>query len=80
LTLLRSIFPFVHAFDEEDAAEAAAVRAHLDNLKPNAQPIGPNDVLLAGHARAIGAVLVTHNVREFARVPRLKFEDWQSPF
>ncbi|MES2692868.1 MAG: PIN domain-containing protein [Verrucomicrobiota bacterium] len=79
LALLRSIFPFVRAFSEEDAIEAASVRAYLETLKPNAQPIGPHDVLLAGHARALGAVLVTHNLREFTRVPRLVVEDWQTP-
>ena len=79
LTLLRSIFPLVRAFEEEDASEAASVRAYLETLKPNAQPIGPHDVLLAGHALALGAVLVTHNVREFSRVPHLVVEDWQTP-
>lgn len=78
LTLLRSVFPAVHAFAEEDATEAAFVRAHLETLKPNAQPIGPYDVLLAGQALALGAVLVTHNVREFSRVPGLTIEDWQA--
>lgn len=78
LELLRSIFPFVRSFGEEEAFEAASVRAHLETLKPNAQPIGPHDVLLAGHALALGAVLVTHNVREFGRVPRLAVEDWQT--
>lgn len=77
LKLLRSVFPFVRAFGEEEAHEAAVVRAYLETLKPNAQPIGPHDVLLAGHARALGAVLVTHNVREFGRVPNLLIEDWQ---
>jgi tRNA(fMet)-specific endonuclease VapC len=77
LALLRSIFPFVRTFGEDDAQQAAAVRAWLETLKPNAPPIGPYDVLLAGHALALGAVLVTHNVREFARVPRLIVEDWQ---
>jgi len=79
LTLLRSVFPFVRAFDEDAATEAASVRTHLETLKPNAQPIGPQDVLLAGHALALGAVLVTHHVREFSRVPRLAIEDWQAP-
>ena len=79
LTLLRTIFPFVRAFGEEDAAEAASVRAHLETLRPNALPIGPHDVLLAGHALALGAILVTHNVREFSRVPQLAIEDWQAP-
>jgi tRNA(fMet)-specific endonuclease VapC len=78
LSLLRAMFPFVRAFGEEEAAEAASVRAFLETLRPNAQPIGPLDVLLAGHARALGAVLVTHNVGEFARVPRLAVEDWQT--
>lgn len=79
LALLRAIFPFVRAFSEDDASEAAAVRAYLETLKPNAQPIGPHDVLLAGQALALGAILVTNNVREFSRVPRLIVEDWQSP-
>jgi tRNA(fMet)-specific endonuclease VapC len=79
LTLLRAILPFVRSFSEDDAIEAAAVRAYLETLKPNAQPIGPHDVLLAGQALALGAVLVTTNVREFARVPRLTIEDWQTP-
>ncbi|MBL9203704.1 MAG: type II toxin-antitoxin system VapC family toxin [Opitutaceae bacterium] len=78
LALLRSVFPFVRAFGEEDASEAASVRAYLETLKPNAQPIGTHDVLPAGHARALGAVLVTHNVREFSRIPRLIIEDWQA--
>ncbi|ESN53151.1 hypothetical protein L362_00048 [Enterobacter sp. MGH 16] len=39
-------------------------------------PIGPNDTAIAGHAIAAGAVLVTNNTREFARVPGLVVEDW----
>ncbi|MBP2170790.1 putative nucleic acid-binding protein [Erwinia toletana] len=39
-------------------------------------PGGPNDTPIAGHAVAACAVLVTNNVREFARVPGLKLEDW----
>jgi tRNA(fMet)-specific endonuclease VapC len=37
-------------------------------------PIGPYDILIAAQA-----LLVTANEREFARVPRLKFEDWTMP-
>lgn len=39
-------------------------------------PIGPNDTAIAGHAIAAGAILVTNNTREFARVPELELEDW----
>jgi len=67
----------VVVFDEAAAAHAGFLRAHLARLKPNAQPIGPYDALLAGQALAIGAVLVTHNRAEFLRVPGLVCEDWQ---
>ena len=78
LALLRAVFPTVEMFDEQAARRAADVRVVLESLRPNAQPIGPYDVLLAGHALALGAVLVTHNAREFARVPGLAIEDWQA--
>jgi tRNA(fMet)-specific endonuclease VapC len=78
LLLLRSILPAVEAFDGQAARRAAEVRVILETLRPNAQPIGHYDVLLAGHALALGATLVTHNTREFARVPGLTVEDWQS--
>jgi tRNA(fMet)-specific endonuclease VapC len=74
---LRSVFGEVDAFDATSASEAGFVRAWLANLRPNAQPIGPYDILLAGQARALGAILVTNNKREFSRIPGLKIEDWQ---
>ncbi len=51
------------------------IRAHLEKI---GQPIGANDLLIAAQARALGMILVTHNVREFARVPGLVVEDWLS--
>ncbi|EBQ8981044.1 VapC toxin family PIN domain ribonuclease [Salmonella enterica subsp. enterica serovar Albany] len=45
-------------------------------LRLTGTPLGPNDTAIAGHAIAAGAVLVTNNVREFARVPGLVPEDW----
>jgi tRNA(fMet)-specific endonuclease VapC len=42
-------------------------------------PIGPYDVLVAAHARRRGALLVTANEREFARVSGLRIEDWATP-
>jgi tRNA(fMet)-specific endonuclease VapC len=63
----------VLAFDEQDAAEAGAIRA---GLEAKGQPIGPYDVLLAGQALRRGLTLVTANLREFRRVPSLQIEDW----
>lgn len=39
-------------------------------------PIGPLDLLIAVHARALGLTLVTNNRREFDRVPGLSVENW----
>ena len=60
-----------------DAAFYGFLRAHLARLKPNAQPIGPYDLMLAAQALRLGAVLVTNNTEEFARVPGLSVENWQ---
>jgi tRNA(fMet)-specific endonuclease VapC len=38
--------------------------------------IGPLDTLIAAHAMALGAVLVTHNTKEFKRIEGLMIEDW----
>jgi tRNA(fMet)-specific endonuclease VapC len=73
---LKAVFPRVDGFDERAAHQTGFVRALLANLKPNAQPIGTYDALLAGHALALGAVFVTHNTVEFSRVPGLTVEDW----
>jgi tRNA(fMet)-specific endonuclease VapC len=62
-------------FDTEDAQHAGEIRAQLAAA---GTPIGPYDVLIAGQARARELVLVTHNVREFARVDGLKVEDWHA--
>ena len=78
LKYLRSAIPVIEASDEHAARRSADVRAHLEIMRPNAQPIGPYDVLLAGHSLALGAVFVTHNTREFSRVPGLSVENWQT--
>jgi tRNA(fMet)-specific endonuclease VapC len=45
-------------------------------LERTGTPIGPNDLFIAAHARALGAIVVTDNVRELARVPGLVVENW----
>jgi tRNA(fMet)-specific endonuclease VapC len=75
---LREIIADEAAYTCADAVYYGAIRAHLASLKPNAQLIGPYDLMLAAQAVRLGAVLVTHNTAEFARVPNLTVEDWQS--
>lgn len=55
----------------------AQVGAKLQiDLAGRGMKIGPLDLLIAATAVAHGATLVTHNTREFERVPGLVIEDW----
>lgn len=63
------IFPY----DHRAAQQYGKIRVELERL---GRPIGPLDTLIAAHALALGCTLVTNNVREFERVPRLKIENW----
>lgn len=57
-----------------DAAKHyAEIRA---DLKKKGQQLGANDLMIAAHARSIGAVIVTNNVKDFGRVKGLKLENW----
>lgn len=60
-------------FDEAASAHAAEIKA---DLTVRGKLIGPNDLLIAGHARSLGLALVTSNLREFTRVDGLTCEDW----
>lgn len=62
-------------FDAEAAEQAADIRAKLERV---GQTIGGYDVLIAGHARSRGLVVVTGNLREFTRVEGLRCEDWMA--
>lgn len=53
--------------------EYGRIRAELEAA---GKPIGPNDLLIAAHAYALGAVLVTANLAEFSRVRGIKVENW----
>jgi len=59
--------------DEDTAAFYAEIRA---DLKKRGALIGANDLFIAAHARRLGLVLVTANVREFSRVDGLSIENW----
>ncbi len=75
LALIEGLAFEVLPFDDADARLAGVIRAELAN---RGESIGPYDVLIAGQALARDLTVVTHNTREFTRVPGLKVEDWQS--
>lgn len=69
---LRDVIPVVALGDDVVAAYGGA-RAALERA---GTPISPNDLLIAAHALALEAVVVTDNVREFSRVPGLRVDNW----
>ena len=62
-------------FDDAAAEVAGSLRAQLAQ---SGTPIGPYDLQIAAIALANDCTVVTHNVREFGRVPDLAIEDWES--
>ncbi len=61
-------------WDETAAPMFASIQYYL---KTTGQRIGEMDVLIAAHAMALGATLVTGNVRHHGRVPGLEIVDWR---
>jgi len=61
------------AFNDEAAIHFGQLRAEL---RKSGKPIGPYDMMIAGHARSEGLILVTNNIQEFDRVPGLRIENW----
>jgi tRNA(fMet)-specific endonuclease VapC len=73
LTVLFSLVTSL-PFDGKAAYEFGDIRAFLAK---KGTPIGPYDLQIAAIARAHHLTLVTHNTREFSRVPNLMLEDWE---
>ena len=63
----------VASFDRYATAAYGKLRATLEK---RGQPIGSMDLLIAAHALSLDVRLVSRNVKEFARVPGLRVEDW----
>ena len=63
----------VAPFDRQATAAYGKLRTRLEK---QGEPIGSMDLLIAAHALSLDVRLVTRNVREFGRVPGLRFEDW----
>jgi tRNA(fMet)-specific endonuclease VapC len=63
----------VAKFDRAAVAAYGPLRA---NLERKGMVVGALDLLIAAHAISLGARVVTHNVREFQRIPGLRVENW----
>lgn len=71
----RYLAPYaVYAFDPPAAEIHGDLRFRLRH-----GPIGDRDLLIAAIALANDLTVVTHNIREFERVPELRVEDWTIP-
>jgi tRNA(fMet)-specific endonuclease VapC len=75
---LHVLFAHVGVMDLTDEAVShyADIRA---TLKVRGTIIGSNALWIAAHARSLGLILVSNNVREYGRVPGLKIENWTDP-
>lgn len=60
-------------FDDPAAAQFARIKNHLAR---RGELIGTPDLLVAACALAAGGTLITNNVREFSRVPGLRWDNW----
>jgi tRNA(fMet)-specific endonuclease VapC len=60
-------------FDSQCLWFYADLRASLEK---QGLSIGPMDSLIAAHALSIDGTLVTNNIKEFMRVPKLKLDNW----
>lgn len=60
-------------FDVPADVEYGRIRSELESA---GKPVGGNDLLIAAHACATGATIVTANTAEFGRIGGLKVENW----
>ena len=72
---LDAVLSAIETLPLEEPADRhyGSIRSELERI---GLPIGHNDLLIAAHARALGATLVTKNTSEFSRVPGLEVDDW----
>ena len=61
------------SFSEQDAMIAGQIRAFLEQ---KGTIIGPYDILIAAQGVSRDLTVVTHNTKEFIRVPQIRLEDW----
>ena len=75
--LLGQFLPIFASLPFDDAAAPIFGRVRAD-LTAVGATLGPYDLQIAAIALAHNVTLVTHNTREFSRVPQLQLEDWQT--
>jgi tRNA(fMet)-specific endonuclease VapC len=76
LSRLDQLFSLTRSlpFNGEAAQQFGELRAYLSS---QGTPIGPYDLQIAAIALTHNLTVVTHNTREFSRVPGLTLEDWE---
>ena len=73
--------PFLEPFEVVPFSDAAArsygeIRSRLEK---GGKTIGANNLVIAATVLSEGGILITHNTKEFARIPGLNLEDWTKP-
>lgn len=77
--LEKQLFFLKHFLSLPFDDKAAKVYGHIRAiLKKAGTPIGPNDLMIAAIAIANNCILVSHNTKEFKRIPDLMLEDWET--
>ena len=76
LRQLGQLVRVVPVFFDTNQALCRHYAVEANRLQTLGTPIGGNDLWIACHALMLGAVLVTNNLREFARLERLRLENW----
>jgi tRNA(fMet)-specific endonuclease VapC len=73
---LEAVARQVEVLAEDDLQICSHYAEQATALRRAGTPIGANDLWIACHALALGATLVTHNLREFSRIRGLSLVDW----
>lgn len=60
-------------FDEKAASIYGELRVALEK---KGKIIGPLDMLIAAHAKSLGLILITNNMKEFSRIDGLLINNW----
>jgi tRNA(fMet)-specific endonuclease VapC len=74
VTKLKQSLP-PEPLQEDFVLHYSRTRLHLEC---QGNKIGDRDLIIASHALALGATIITRNLREFQRIPGLNVENWQT--